>query len=84
MTTYTQNNVTVTNPNHQFDAKNMTKDVKKAVNAAGLANPEYFQVLNLNSPDPLDDTPIITAYSKAGRKSVTVTASDIYFAMQNK
>jgi len=80
--TYTQNNVTVANTSHQFDANNMTKDARKAVKAAGLATPAHFQVLSTNSPAALDDTPVITAYSKTGRKSVTVTASDIYFAMQ--
>lgn len=83
MTTYTNNNVTVSNPNHHFRANNLSTAARKAIKDAGLATPHTYEVLSHVSPSMSDHTPVIRAHSKSGRKSVTVTASDIWFALQS-
>jgi hypothetical protein len=83
MATYTNNDVTVSNPNHHFRANNMSKAARLAVKEAGLATPYTYEVLSHVSPALNDSTPVIRAYSKSGRKSVTITAEDIFFALEN-
>jgi hypothetical protein len=75
----------VGNPSHRFDAVHMSRVARQAALGVGLAAVGSYEIVNhvdivdLEHDSKYESVVVIRAYSPNNRRSVDLTAGDLYF-----